>query len=71
MSLSQAKSEEIVLNSVVSDYPELRYSLSLTCQLKQYIAVLGANWSSRSMWEQLTVVYPIGKNLFKTSCSNK
>ena len=36
---------------------------SLTCRQDQFIAVLGANWCSHSMWEQHTVVYPIGTNL--------
>ena len=38
---------------------------SLTCRQERFIAVLGANWSSRSTWEQHTVVYPIGKKPFQ------
>ena len=46
---------------------------SLTCRQEQFITVLGASWCSHSTWEQHTVpvVYPKGKNLFKTSCSNR
>ena len=43
---------------------------SLTCRQEQFITVLGASWCSHSTWEQHTVVYPKGKNFFKTSCSN-
>ena len=42
-----------------------------TCRQEQFIMVLGGNWCSRSTWVQHTVVYPIGKNLIKTLCSNR
>ena len=54
---------------VVQGLPPPFPSPSLTCRQEQSITVLGANWCLRSMWEQHTAVYPIGKNLFKTSCS--
>jgi hypothetical protein len=38
---------------------------------RQAIKVAGANWCSRSMWEQHTVVYHIGKNVIKTSYLNR
>ena len=44
---------------------------SQRCRQEQFITVLGASWCSHSTWEQHTVVFLIGKNLFKTSCSNR